>query len=566
MEQVRLEVERCNQHEDLHQLEDSNPKEAKNRKRAPEAKKRQRKNRQHLDRLERIETVVDDARFQSQTSLQWPAKLSRFPFSLSLKLQNFILKCFQFLFKKQNVINADFVIALKELLRLLKDDQLENVELNHELDETALQLDSASLKLKEFEERLFQLESGISEIQRTASPQNYNALSEKQQAIEHSFNAITQRTGDVEQHLLAMGQRLNASLAAEQAAVARADSSEVKITQVEQHLLAIGQRLHLSLEAEQAGLTRIEALETKLAELSPREGNQVQTFQALSNSQSEIRQLLKDTSERHIRDLSYCKQSLVHQQEQLSILLKQLASPDSLSKVEIREKVTQIQDHNLDAFYAGFEEKFRGKREDILERLRAYLPLVEKSQKSTQGSPIVDLGCGRGEWLELLSQHNYDSAVGVDINHAFLAQCRTRSLHVVESDAIQHLTSLEASTLGGITAFHLVEHLPFPALIELLDYSLKALKSGGIAIFETPNPANLLVGSCSFYLDPTHRNPLPSPMMEFLMESRGFTDVQVLNLNQSPKPSWLGKEEDLDIGLGELLYGPQDYAVVGYKA
>lgn len=563
MEQVRLEVERCN----------------KLQEQVPAVEKSKREYRKHLDRLERIEAVVDDARFQSQASLQWPAKFSRFPFSLSLKLQDFVIRCFRFLFKKQTVINSDFVIALKELLRLLKDDQLEKVGLGNELDEQSLQFETASLQLKEIEERLWQLESHISETQRASNSYKQaldkkeqaidakqKALSEKEQAIESSLNALIQRTVGVEENLLAIGQRLNLSLEGEQTSLARVEAGESKLAQVEQHLLAIGQRLHLALEAEQAGLTRIEVLEAKLFELSETSSTREQIFQGLRNSQNEASHLLTTTSERHIQDLSYCKQSLAHQQQQLTILLKQLVSPSSRKDSEVLEEVEHVAEHHLDAFYSAFEEKFRGKREDVLERLKVYLPILEQSNLSTEQDTVIDLGCGRGEWLELLSQHNYKSVTGVDINHAFLAQCRARSLTVIESDAIDYLSSVEESTLGGIMGFHLVEHLPFPALIKCLDYSLKALKPGGITIFETPNPANLLVGSCSFYLDPTHRNPLPSPMMAFLLESRGFVNVQILNLNQSPKPTWLREENELDQRLGELLYGPQDYAVVGYKA
>ena len=550
MEQVRLEVERCDQLQ------------------APAVEKTRREYRKHLDRLERIEAVVDDARFQSQTSLQWPAKLSRFPFSLSMKFQDFILRCFRFLFKKQTVINSDFVIALKELLRLLKDEQQGKVELNNELDEVSVQLNTTSLQLKALEERICQLEGHLSEQQRISNAQKEvlnereQALYKREQTFENSVETINKRTEDVERNLLAIGERFNLSLDTEKSSLSRVDSVEVKLSQVEQHLLAIGQRLHLALESEQAALKRVEALETKLFNLSERE----QLLQGLRNSQEETRNALKMSSERHVQDLSYCKQSLAHQQEQLTILLKQFASPGIRGDEEALSDMLRVESHHLDAFYAAFEEKFRGSREDVLERLRVYLPILKKSNLPMEKSPIVDLGCGRGEWLELLSQNNYDSVTGIDINHAFLAQCRARSLDVIESDAIDYLASLEESTLRGITGFHLVEHLPLQTLIKLLDYSLKALKPGGIAIFETPNPANLLVGSCSFYLDPTHRNPLPSPMMAFLLESQGFIDVQILNLNQSPKPAWLREENELDLRLGELLYGPQDYAVVGYKA
>jgi SAM-dependent methyltransferase len=157
-------------------------------------------------------------------------------------------------------------------------------------------------------------------------------------------------------------------------------------------------------------------------------------------------------------------------------------------------------------------------------------------------------------------------AQGVDLNRVLLEGCRARGLAVTEGEAIAYFSTLPPSSLGAVTGFHVIEHLPLDALIRLLDEAVRVLKPGGVAIFETPNPENVLVGSCNFYLDPTHRNPLPSAMVKFLVETRGLCRVEVMNLH--PYPQSYGVETGgLAVAqrFNEYFYGPQDYAVVGWK-
>jgi SAM-dependent methyltransferase len=219
--------------------------------------------------------------------------------------------------------------------------------------------------------------------------------------------------------------------------------------------------------------------------------------------------------------------------------------------------------HALDAFYVSFEDQFRGSRSEIKERLKIYLPLLEQAGIGTGEMPILDIGSGRGEWLELLRERKME-ARGVDLNRVLVAQCRARNLEVVEDDVMHYLRSLPDESLGALTGFHLVEHLPIETLIKMLDETVRVVKRGGAVIFETPNPQNVLVGSCNFYFDPTHRNPLPGPIMRFLVESRGFARVEVINLNPSDAERVAG-DTDLIKRFNQYFYGPMDYAVVGWK-
>jgi SAM-dependent methyltransferase len=255
---------------------------------------------------------------------------------------------------------------------------------------------------------------------------------------------------------------------------------------------------------------------------------------------------------------------LTQQKHLMSVLLKEIkqgvVDPNNTKQLETFINEEQ---HLLDEFYAAFEDRFRGSYEDILNRLKVYLPLIEEAKIGTLESPILDVGCGRGEWLDLLRQSGY-TAKGLDINRITLEQCRTKKLEVVESDVITYLQSLPNESIGGLTGFHIIEHLPFAVLIRLFDEVVRVLKPNGLVIFETPNPQNILVGSNTFYFDPTHRNPLPSPMIKFMAESRGLCEVRIMDLHPYPESSRVSGS-DVAERFSDYFYGPQDYAVIGYK-
>jgi len=216
--------------------------------------------------------------------------------------------------------------------------------------------------------------------------------------------------------------------------------------------------------------------------------------------------------------------------------------------------------HDLDPLYISFEDELRGTRDEIQERLRIYLPYLQSARS------VLDVGCGRGEWLELLRSVAIP-ARGVDWNRFMVEECRERGLEVEEADALEYLGRVPAASLDAVTVFHMVEHVPFRKLVQLLDDVTRVLQPGGLAIFETPNPNNLLVGSRNFYFDPTHRNPIPSETLRFLVESRGLCQVEVLPLNPCDPCNLVPNEDGSPVvqRFNEYFYGPQDYAVIGRK-
>lgn len=211
-------------------------------------------------------------------------------------------------------------------------------------------------------------------------------------------------------------------------------------------------------------------------------------------------------------------------------------------------------------FYRAFEDRYRGPRALIFERLKVYLPFIAPLRTLYQPSTAIDLGCGRGEWLELLQQQGFEPH-GVDLDTHMLAACRERGLSTTQGDAIAHLESLPENSLCIVSGFHIAEHITFDDLETLTLQALRVLKPGGLLILETPNPENLSVGSCNFYLDPTHQRPIPPRLLSFLVEHSGFARAKTVRLQESPE-----LHERSDIRLLDVLSGVSpDYAIVAQK-
>jgi 2-polyprenyl-3-methyl-5-hydroxy-6-metoxy-1,4-benzoquinol methylase len=293
-----------------------------------------------------------------------------------------------------------------------------------------------------------------------------------------------------------------------------------------------------------------------------------ETLQAQHEKFSRMERTLADAEARIVeleKSGLRLKTNLSMQERRLTMLLEEARKrlPDPLDHEQL-QIMAEEEKRVLDALYVSFEDQFRGNREDIKERLQVYLPILQKAQLGTDEMPVLDVGCGRGEWLELLKEHSL-RAQGVDVNRVLVGECQQQDLEVIEKDVIVYLRTLPNASLGAVTGFHIIEHLPFEVLVKLLDETVRVLKSGGVAIFETPNPENVLVGSYTFYLDPTHRNPLPSAIVKFMAEARGLCRVEVMHLHALEAYRMEEAGVEITKRFNEYFYGPQDYAVIGWK-
>lgn len=211
-------------------------------------------------------------------------------------------------------------------------------------------------------------------------------------------------------------------------------------------------------------------------------------------------------------------------------------------------------------FYRAFEDRHRGARDDIKKRLEVYLPFIGPVAEMHPGAYVLDLGCGRGEWLQLL-QENGIQGHGVDLDEGMLSACHAHGLHVEKGDALDHLCQLPDQSVLTVTAFHLVEHIGFEALHTLVHEAFRALLPGGLLIMETPNPENIVVATKNFYIDPSHIKPIPPELLAFLPEHLGYSNVKTLRLQENPATL---KQHPLN--LEDILGGcSPDYAIVAQK-
>ena len=217
----------------------------------------------------------------------------------------------------------------------------------------------------------------------------------------------------------------------------------------------------------------------------------------------------------------------------------------------------------LETFYYRLEERYRGSRDEIKQRLLIYRNDLRAARERTGASGlVVDIGCGRGELLEVLAEDKFQ-AIGVDFNPIQLDAARRQGVTVVEADALDYLRGLADQSVLAVTGIHIIEHIPFPQLVNVMQEVVRVLKKGGIAIFETPNPHNLIVGATTFYFDPTHIRQLPPEVMQILFEATGFCQVETRPLHPYENFDYIVKHHNINPDVAMLLFGPQDYAVIG---
>lgn len=214
-----------------------------------------------------------------------------------------------------------------------------------------------------------------------------------------------------------------------------------------------------------------------------------------------------------------------------------------------------------DVFYRAFEERYYATREVIKTLRRQYLPFVEPFKGIGSALKVFDIGCGRGEWLELMIESGFD-ACGMDLDEGMLEACYMKGLPGEKGDAVKCLMKLKDKSHAVISAFHVVEHLSLEYLHVVVREALRVLIPGGLLIVETPNPENINVATKNFYLDPTHQRPIPPELMSFLSEYYGFKRVKILRLNESKNLTGTDSQNLYDVINGVS----PDYSVIAQKA
>jgi len=218
--------------------------------------------------------------------------------------------------------------------------------------------------------------------------------------------------------------------------------------------------------------------------------------------------------------------------------------------------------------YVGFEDRFRGSRDEIRKRLDAYVPIFAGA------TDVLDIGCGRGEFLTLLREHGI-GARGLDLNHEMVETCRAQGLEAVEGDALGYLRSLPDQSLGGLFAAQVAEHLEPDYLLALLEEAFAKLRPGSAIVLETINVGSWFAFFSSYIRDLTHVRPLHPDTLSYLLTAHGFQEVTVRYSAPYPERDKLVKvpgeglvEDALNANadkLNTLLFGDMDYAAIGRR-
>ena len=221
--------------------------------------------------------------------------------------------------------------------------------------------------------------------------------------------------------------------------------------------------------------------------------------------------------------------------------------------------------HKFDAFYLAFEDACRGTDEETSSKLQPYVPYIQ--QVVDQFGPLtsaVDIGCGRGEWLDLLRQLNI-VAHGVDLNQVMIDHCLVQGHQVEQADALTWMQQQQPQSQHLVSSLHVIEHISFNQYYLWFEQFSRILAPGGMLILETPNPENVLVGSHTFYHDPTHLNPITPTLLEFTAKFFGLQVLAIERLNPYPESARVKGYDELTERVNGHLCGPQDFGLIAIK-
>jgi O-antigen chain-terminating methyltransferase len=519
---------------------------------------------------------------------------------LGAQLKRAVRRLLRFHLLRQAEFNAGAVRALREAevqLRALAG-ALARVEARGEAQEEAASRQAAE-SLARLEARQIELEARLAGLDPGAAPQA--ALEERLRGLEHAL-------GELEAELAERGKRLEARAEEWRAALER-QAAALEAAEERERGLALGLAELREASAGAARAERIEAagralrgeLEQRLAEIRSELAQRLEEERrrgaelerrleeeraALEARAAELGATLGRVEGEHGAQLERSEAALRACEPRLESAERDLrALAESLTALagELRGRLGSLAervDPRLPLDYLAFEQEFRGEEAAIRERMRKYVELFRPGQR------VLDVGCGRGEFLEVSRELGVD-ACGVDADADMVSCCTVKRLEVVQDCALHHLEGLRDRSLDGLFSAQFVEHLAPADLLRFLSLAAAKLRRGGLLVLETINP-DTFTALRTFYLDPTHRHPLPSRTLRFLVEAAGFRVQQVLHASPVPDEAKLAllpeggaargasraERDRLRLAralnanlcrLNECLFGPQDYAVVARR-
>jgi 2-polyprenyl-3-methyl-5-hydroxy-6-metoxy-1,4-benzoquinol methylase len=250
---------------------------------------------------------------------------------------------------------------------------------------------------------------------------------------------------------------------------------------------------------------------------------------------------------REFERLIHSELRLIRQRAELAQVI-----PDDRGPVLVPEPASSASGFD----YGAFAERFRGSEDYVKAGQQVYVPYFAGRTR------VLDLGCGRGEFLELMRTAGVE-ARGIDLSAESVARCRAKGLDAETADLFTYLAAQPEGSLGGIFCAQVVEHLPPERLPDLVRLAARCLEPGGVIAIETPNPECLAIFATHFYLDPTHTRPVPHPLLVFYLEEFGVGNIEVKK--RSPALESMPALNKLPDEFRAAFFDGLDYGVIGKK-
>ncbi|HYK16980.1 MAG TPA: class I SAM-dependent methyltransferase [Bryobacteraceae bacterium] len=277
-----------------------------------------------------------------------------------------------------------------------------------------------------------------------------------------------------------------------------------------------------------------------------------------ANFEAALARTTEDIQKRLWEDLARVRteyETLIH--TELRVLRQKFAAAKPIEAPLVSAPSESLAPARFDSVdWLRFADRFRGSESNIRERQQLY------AGKLRDASRVLDIGCGRGELLEVLRDAGV-AARGIDLSAECVAVCRSKGLDAEQADLFTFLAALDDSSLGGLVCCQVAEHLAPERLPELIRLAHAKLKKGALIAIETPNPECLAIFVSHFYIDPTHRHPIPLALLSFYLEEAGFGNIEIARF--APAIESMSSLAELPDGFRKDFFGALDYAAFGVK-
>ena len=432
--------------------------------------------------------------------------------------------------------------------------------LNSKQESTESSLESLNSKQESTESSLESLNS-----KQESTESSLESLNSKQESTESSLESLNSKQESTESSLESLNSKQESTESSLESLNSKQESTESSLESLNSKQESTESSLE-SLNSKQ------ESTESSLESLNSKQESTESSLESLNSKQESTESSLEslnskqESTESSLESLNSKQEST---ESKFSNILKNIELFNSqlsdlkiaLNKLRTFSYTTDISIDDLN--YGSFEERFRGSYETIKERQKRFLKFIKTANKNTNEGFFIDIGSGRGEFLDLLKEANIPCK-GIDIDKRMIELSQKHGHEVTNIDALDFLRSASDNELKGVVSFQVIEHLNPNSMIHLIHQCCRTIKKGGTLILETVNP-NSLHSLMSFWNDPTHLHPIPPDVLKFYFEMADFKDVEILYYSDVPETELLEGDNNNTKKLNKLLFGPQDYAVIGWK-